>query len=30
MNAEDIEKNLQETYENGQHVSPVLPQGNTN
>ena len=27
MDAEDIEKKLQDTYENGQHVSPVLPEG---
>jgi len=30
MEKDDIEKNLQETFENGRHVSPVLPQGMKN
>lgn len=27
MKAEDIEKNLQSITENGQHLSPILPEG---
>ena len=27
MKAEDIEKKLQTVTENGQHLSPILPQG---
>ena len=27
MKAEDIEKNLQSVTENGQHLSPILPEG---
>lgn len=27
MKAEDIEKNLQETFEDGKHISPILPEG---